>query len=119
MASRLDSMCEWFICFCCTLPFHDLDQDVAVSVELIFLYRSPHLLEVRERIRINGRPLSRKMFVSYFEEVYSKLHHTRHLYEDAMPSYFRFLTVMAFYVFLQSKVSIHSALTTHHTTTEI
>jgi folylpolyglutamate synthase len=70
------------------------------------LYVSPHLLEVRERIRINGRPLSRKMFVSYFEEVYSKLHHTRHLYEDAMPSYFRFLTVMAFYVFLQSKVDV-------------
>jgi folylpolyglutamate synthase len=68
------------------------------------LYVSPHLLEVRERIRLNGQPLSREEFVSYFWDVYSKLNNTRHLYNDAMPSYFRFLTVMAFSVFLSNKV---------------
>ena len=69
--------------------------------------RSPHLLEVRERIRINGEPLSREAFVSYFWDVYSKLNNTRHLYDDSMPSYFRFLTVMAFFVFLSNKVRSH------------
>ncbi|CAI8026281.1 Folylpolyglutamate synthase, mitochondrial [Geodia barretti] len=68
--------------------------------------RSPHLLEVRERIRLNGQPLSRGEFVSYFWDVYSKLNNTRHLYNDAMPSYFRFLTVMAFSVFLSNKVDV-------------
>jgi folylpolyglutamate synthase len=70
------------------------------------LYVSPHLLEVRERIRLNGQPLSREEFVSYFWDVYSKLNNTRHLYNDAMPSYFRFLTVMAFSVFLSNKVDV-------------
>ena len=69
------------------------------------LYRSPHLLEVRERIRINGRPLSRASFVAYFWDVYNKLSSSRRCHGDGMPSYFRFLTVMAFSVFLQEKVS--------------
>ena len=70
--------------------------------------RSPHLLEVRERILINGRPLSRASFVSHFWDIYRNLDSTRHLYNDLMPSYFRFLTVMAFSVFLQNKVVAHS-----------
>lgn len=34
---------------------------------------SPHLLEVRERIRLNGVPLSKAEFVSYFWDCYNKL----------------------------------------------
>ena len=44
--------------------------------------------------------------MTHFWNVFSKLHETRHLYNDAMPSYFRFLTVMAFSVFLQDKVIV-------------
>lgn len=33
------------------------------------LYTSPHLMEVRERIRINGKPLSKEDFSKYFFEV--------------------------------------------------
>lgn len=81
-------------------------------------YSSPHLLEVRERIRLNGRPLSRQQFAKYFWECYNlieqfknqdtvnngtveDLHKKRHL-----PSYFQFLTLMAFHVFLQEKIDV-------------
>ena len=36
-------------------------------------YSSPHLIEVRERIRINGKPLSKESFARYFWEVYTPL----------------------------------------------
>lgn len=37
------------------------------------LYTSPHLCAVRERIRVNGRPLSEDDFAKYFFEVWDKL----------------------------------------------
>jgi len=37
------------------------------------LYTSPHLVEVRERIRVNGVPLSRDQFAKYFFETRDKL----------------------------------------------
>ncbi|CAG2235266.1 FPGS [Mytilus edulis] len=40
-------------------------------------YSSPHLVEVRERIGVNGQPLSRDKFVSYFWDVFNKLEATK------------------------------------------
>lgn len=37
------------------------------------LYTSPHLVAVRERIRINGIPLSEEEFAMYFFQVWDKL----------------------------------------------
>lgn len=37
------------------------------------LYTSPHLVAVRERIRIDGVPLSEELFAKYFFEVWEKL----------------------------------------------
>lgn len=37
------------------------------------LYTSPHLVAVRERIRINGVPLSEDRFAKYFFEVWDQL----------------------------------------------
>lgn len=36
-------------------------------------YSSPHLYEVRERIQINGKPLQKNVFSSYFWEIYRNL----------------------------------------------
>lgn len=36
------------------------------------LYTSPHLVAVRERIRINGKPLGEEVFAKYFFEVWDK-----------------------------------------------
>ncbi|KAG2152382.1 FolC bifunctional protein [Suillus cothurnatus] len=70
------------------------------------LYTSPHLVAVRERIRINGEPLSEEEFTRYFFEVWNLLQNTK--CEAAttpfMPNYFRYLTLMAFYTFNQLKV---------------
>jgi hypothetical protein len=39
-------------------------------------HRSPHLIEVRERVRINGVPLSQEDFCSVFWDVYDDLNKT-------------------------------------------
>ncbi|XP_071820478.1 folylpolyglutamate synthase, mitochondrial-like isoform X2 [Apostichopus japonicus] len=69
-------------------------------------YSSPHLVEVRERIRVNGLPMEKEDFASSFFEVYDRLDDTKKDHEEAMPAYFRFLTIMAFHVFLKEKVDV-------------
>ena len=41
------------------------------------LYTSPHLIHVRERIRINGEPVSQSVFTSTFWSVWDRLHETK------------------------------------------
>lgn len=36
-------------------------------------YSSPHLVAVRERIRINGQPIAEELFAKYFYEVWERL----------------------------------------------
>ncbi|TFK08292.1 frizzled-1 [Platysternon megacephalum] len=69
-------------------------------------YSSPHLVQVRERIRINGQPISKELFSKYFWQVYNRLEETKDPGHASMPAYFRFLTIMAFHVFLQEKVDL-------------
>ncbi|XP_067087526.1 folylpolyglutamate synthase, mitochondrial-like, partial [Osmerus mordax] len=69
-------------------------------------YSSPHLVQVRERIRINGQPISKDLFTKYFWEVYTQLDATKGCHGDRMPAYFRFLTLLAFHVFMQEKVDL-------------
>lgn len=61
------------------------------------LFTSPHLIAVRERIRINGRPISEEKFAMYFEQVWDKL-------QGEKPLYFRYLTLLALHTFIQEKV---------------
>lgn len=73
----------------------------------IGLYTSPHLVAVRERIRIDGAPLPEDEFAKYFFEIWDKLiaNNIRKISTTPdMPGYFRFLTLMAFHVFLDKKV---------------
>ncbi len=37
------------------------------------LYTSPHMVAVRERIRINGVPIDEDLFAKYFWEVWDRL----------------------------------------------
>ncbi|XP_013368622.1 PREDICTED: folylpolyglutamate synthase, mitochondrial isoform X2 [Chinchilla lanigera] len=69
-------------------------------------FSSPHLVQVRERIRINGQPISRELFTKHFWRLYHQLEKTKDGSCVSMPSYFRFLTLMAFHVFLQEKVDL-------------
>lgn len=74
------------------------------------LFTSPHLRFVRERIQINGQPLSEDMFAKYFYEVWDRLEEAaRAAGEDPQapgtkPAYFRFLTLMAFHTYMTEKV---------------
>ncbi|KAJ9050504.1 Folylpolyglutamate synthetase [Entomophthora muscae] len=71
------------------------------------LFTSPHMIEVRERIRIDGQPLSAQKFADYFYYCYDRL--VGHKINAPRlnlpgPSYFRFLNLMAFHVFIQERV---------------
>ncbi|GAB1286240.1 Folylpolyglutamate synthase, mitochondrial [Apodemus speciosus] len=69
-------------------------------------FSSPHLVQVRERIRINGKPISPELFTKHFWHLYNQLEEFKDDSHGSMPSYFRFLTLMAFHVFLQEKVDL-------------
>lgn len=70
-------------------------------------FSSPHLVQVRERIRINGQPISPELFTKHFWRLYHRLEETKDGSSCvSMPAYFRFLTLMAFHVFLQEKVDL-------------
>jgi len=62
------------------------------------LYTSPHLLDIRERIRIDGRMIAMKDLRAFAGEI------KRRLQEDL--SYFEFLTAMAFHYFDQQRVNV-------------
>ncbi|KAI5123423.1 hypothetical protein M0805_006128 [Coniferiporia weirii] len=71
------------------------------------LYTSPHLVAVRERIRINGKPISEEDFAKYFFEVWDRLENNdTRKYEstNSKPMYFRMVTLVAFHAFMELKV---------------
>lgn len=86
----------------------------------IGLYTSPHLCAVRERIRINGKPIPEHLFAKFFFQVWDRLNayrttsttspsglseeHLEHLARH--PVYFRFLTLLAFHTFIQTKTRL-------------
>lgn len=77
----------------------------------IGLYTSPHLKSVRERIMIDGQPISEGQFARYFFEVWDRLEssssdHARFPFmgPEIKPAYFRYLTLMAFHAFLSEGV---------------
>jgi dihydrofolate synthase / folylpolyglutamate synthase len=63
------------------------------------LYTSPHLVDFRERIRINGKMISKK-FVSHF------INDHKSYFESFDPSFFEISVFMAFQYFLYHQVDI-------------
>ena len=68
-------------------------------------YSSPHLVMARERVRINGAPISEQMFAEYFGQVYRQILENKSP-EVFMPPYFNFMTCMAMRIFLEEKVDV-------------
>ncbi|RMD43900.1 hypothetical protein DV735_g1245, partial [Chaetothyriales sp. CBS 134920] len=64
----------------------------------IGLYTSPHLRFVRERIQINGKPLSEDQFAAYLFETWDRLAMDPTSTQPKL-TYFRFLTLMALHVY--------------------
>ncbi|KAG6032575.1 methionine-synthesizing 5- methyltetrahydropteroyltriglutamate--homocysteine methyltransferase [Claviceps sp. LM458 group G5] len=74
------------------------------------LFISPHLIAVRERIRVNSAPLSEELFAKYFFQVWDRLAESNACPEDAVPGsrplYARYLTLMSWHVFLSEGVNV-------------
>lgn len=74
----------------------------------IGLFTSPHLVAVRERIRINGKPISEQLFAKYFWEIWERFNdgNGEPVRADLPihPAYFRFLTYMAYHAFISERV---------------
>ncbi len=63
------------------------------------LYTSPHLLDFRERIKINGKPCEEKYVIKFTEKIQAKI-------EEIQPSFFEITVAMAFDYFAENKVDI-------------
>lgn len=63
------------------------------------LYTSPHLIDFRERIRVNGKMISRDFVVDFVEKY-------REQFESVMPSFFELTMEMAFLFFAQQDVDV-------------
>ena len=63
------------------------------------LYTSPHLVDFRERIRVNGEMVSEEYVVSFVEK-----HRT--FFEPLHPSFFELATAMAFNYFAERQVDV-------------
>ncbi len=63
------------------------------------LYTSPHLVDFRERIRINGACVSEEFVIDFVKKISKAL-------EDIKPSFFEITVAMAFYYFAEQQVDI-------------
>lgn len=90
-----------------------LRESLKRSGDRVGLYTSPHLVNVRERIYLDGRRIRQDEFARYFFEVWDAVGCAPA--EDpgggglcadgrVRPFYFRFLTILAFHVFLREGI---------------
>lgn len=63
------------------------------------LYTSPHLVDFRERIRVNGTPVDEEFVIDFVEK-------QRAFFEPLHPSFFELTTAMAFHYFAEQKVDV-------------
>ena len=63
------------------------------------LYTSPHLVDFRERIRVNGMMIPKERVVKFVEQY-------RSFFEEVHPSFFEITTALAFLYFSEQKVDV-------------
>ena len=63
------------------------------------LYTSPHLVDFRERIRVNGEMIDEQTVIDFVEQ-------HRHFFEPLYPSFFELTTAMAFQYFASKDIDI-------------
>lgn len=78
---------------------HTLAAILQASGLKVGLFTSPHLVDFRERIRVNGEMVSKDYVVRFVEE-------HRHFFEPLHPSFFELTTAMAFKYFAEQKVDV-------------
>ena len=78
---------------------HTLAAILQESGYKVGLYTSPHLIDFRERMRVNGVPASKEYVVDFVEK-------HRPFFEPLQPSFFELTTAMAFNHFAEQEVDI-------------
>ncbi|XXG75305.1 hypothetical protein AAC387_Pa07g3838 [Persea americana] len=69
------------------------------------LFTSPHLIDVRERFKLDGVEICEEKFLAYFWWCWDKLKDKTN--EDVpMPTYFRFLVLLGFKIFAEEQVDV-------------
>lgn len=63
------------------------------------LYTSPHLVDFRERIRVNGEPISKQRVVDFVQQ-------EKAFFEPLHPSFFELTTALAFLYFKEQHVDV-------------
>ena len=76
---------------------HTLASILQAAGYRVGLYTSPHLIDFRERIRVNGRPIEEQFVIDFVER-------EKHFFEPLHPSFFELATAMALLYFAQKKV---------------
>lgn len=103
-----------------TASILDHHQKLTGHPKRIGLFTSPHLVAVRERIRIDGRPISEDLFARYFFDVWDRLGAAEdregpHVVDNRLaggipmatrPLYSRYLTLMSYHVFIREGVDV-------------
>ncbi|TVU32094.1 hypothetical protein EJB05_23812, partial [Eragrostis curvula] len=69
------------------------------------LFTSPHLMDVRERFRLDGLDISEEKFIRYFWWCWNRLK-DKTGDDIPMPAYFRFLALLAFKIFSDEQVDV-------------
>ena len=70
------------------------------------MYTSPHLVDLRERIALAGKPIGRDDFASVLEDVSGPVEHLRGVGLPPHPTFFDILSASAFHFFAQRKVAL-------------
>ena len=78
---------------------HTLASVLQAAGYKVGLFTSPHLIEFRERIRVNGLPISQSYVIKFVEE-------ERSFFEPLHPSFFELTTAMAFRYFAEEQVDV-------------
>lgn len=78
---------------------HTLAAILQSSGLRVGLYTSPHLVDFRERIRVNGKMISEQRVIDFVEQ-------ERSFFEPLYPSFFELTTALAFKYFEEQKVDV-------------
>ena len=78
---------------------HTLASILQAAGYKVGLYTSPHLIDFRERIRVNGIPASKEFVIDFVKR-------EKGFFEPLNPSFFELTTAMAFSYFAQKAVDV-------------
>ena len=78
---------------------HLIAASLQASGLKVGLFTSPHLIDLRERVRVNGEPIGEADVVEFIEQ-------NRDFLDEIQPSFFETMTALAFAYFVKQQVDI-------------